>query len=155
MPSTNLRPATDSDADGVIALIARCYADYPPNVLDVDGEEPELRTPASSFDGFWVVEQHGEIVGCIAAANYGDHIEMKKYYVHPKMRGAGQGSKLHQLFLDYVRLQGVHKIELWTDTRFDLAHKVYTHMGYRPTGQSRELHDISDTTEFHFEMMLG
>ena len=153
--SSQLRPAIDEDADGIIALIARCYADYPPNVLDVDGEEPELRTPASSFDWFWVLEVNGEILGSIAAANYGDAIEMKKYYIHPKLRGTGQGRKLHEAFLDYVRQQGVHKIVLWTDTRFDLAHKVYTHMGYRPTGQLRELHDISETTEFHFEMTLA
>jgi putative acetyltransferase len=68
------------------------------------------------------------------------------------MRGTGQGSKLHQVFLDYVRLQGVRKIELWTDTRFELAHLVYTHLGYRQTGLTRELHDISETTEFHFDM---
>jgi hypothetical protein len=35
-----------------------------------------------------------------------------------------------------------------------LTHKVYTHLGYRPTGQTRELHDISQTTELEFEMTL-
>jgi N-acetylglutamate synthase-like GNAT family acetyltransferase len=149
-----LRPATDHDSPGIITLIARCYADYPPNVLDVDNEEPELRTPATSFDGFWVLEVDGEILGSIAAAHYTDKIELKKYYVHPRLRGTGQGSKLNDVFLDYVRQQGVHKIVLWTDTRFDLAHKVYTHLGYRPTGQTRELHDISQTTELEFEMTL-
>ena len=34
-----LRPATDDDSAGIIALIAACYAEYPPNVLDVDAEE--------------------------------------------------------------------------------------------------------------------
>ncbi|MBC8370322.1 MAG: GNAT family N-acetyltransferase [Planctomycetes bacterium] len=154
MSSTILRLASDSDSAGIIALIARCYADYPPNVLDVDGEEPELRTPASSFDGFWVLEQDSEIVGCISASNNGDHIEMKKYYVHPKMRGTGQGGKLHDVFLEYVRSQKVSRIELWTDTRFELAHLVYTHMGYRQTGVTRELHDISETTEYQFEMRV-
>ncbi|MDP6962970.1 MAG: GNAT family N-acetyltransferase [Planctomycetota bacterium] len=153
--ATQLRAALNSDSEQIIDLIARCYADYPPNVLDVDGEEPELRSPASSFDGFWVLEQDGEIVGCIAAANYGAHIEMKKYYVHPKMRGTGQGRLLHTVFLNYALEQGVSKIELWTDTRFELAHHVYTHLGYRQTGRTRELHDLSETTEFHFEMVLS
>ena len=57
---TPLRPATDDDSAGVIALIARVFAEYPGCVLDVDREEPELRAPASSFDRFWVVEENEE-----------------------------------------------------------------------------------------------
>lgn len=149
-----IRLATNDDAEGIINLIARCYADYPPNTLDVEVEEPELKTPASSFDSFWVLEAKGQILGSIAATNYENEVEMKKYYIHPKIRGTGEGRKLHDIFLNYVRGQGVSRIVLWTDTRFSLAHKVYQHMGYIKTGKTRELHDISETTEFHFELNL-
>ena len=160
--SSLIRLATNDDAQGIIDLIARCYADYPPNILDVDTEEPELKTPASSFDGFWVLEVRNEILGSIAATNLWtkvrphcqDAVEMKKYYIHPKVRGSGEGRKLHDVFLEYVKGQKINKVVLWTDTRFSLAHKVYEHMGYIKTGQTRELNDISQTTEFHFELNL-
>ena len=74
-----IRLATNDDAEGIINLIARCYADYPPNTLDVEVEEPELKTPASSFDSFWVLEAKGQILGSIAATNYKNEVEMKKY----------------------------------------------------------------------------
>ena len=62
-PEIRLRAACDSDADGIIAVIDRAYREHPGCVLDVDAEEPGLRAPASSFDGFWVLERDGNIVG--------------------------------------------------------------------------------------------
>ncbi|MBX6374229.1 MAG: GNAT family N-acetyltransferase, partial [Acetobacteraceae bacterium] len=44
-----LRPGRDDDAEGFIALIGACWAEYPGCVLDVDGEVPELRALATHF----------------------------------------------------------------------------------------------------------
>ena len=44
-----LRAGRDEDADGFISLIGDCWAEYPGNILDVDGELPELRALASYF----------------------------------------------------------------------------------------------------------
>ena len=77
-----LREAVDADSAGVIALVARVFAEYPGCVLDVDGEEPDLRAPASSFDGFWVLEGDGEIVGSVALTiRDGDRVELRKLYL--------------------------------------------------------------------------
>ena len=35
-------------------------------------------------------------------------------------------------------------------TRFTRAHRFYERSGYERTGRTRELHDISNTTEYHF-----
>ena len=55
----------------------------------------------------------------------------------------------------HARAQGCTAVELWSDTRFDLGHKVYEALGYRRTGESRELHDISMTTEWKFSKSLA
>ena len=127
------RPATDDDSAGVIDLIARVFAEYPGCVLDVDREEPELRTPASSFDRFWVVEENGTVVGCIACALHGDVVELVEATAHD---------------------HGARIIEFWSDTRFVTAHAVYEHFGYSRTGRTRDLHDLSNTTEYHYAKRL-
>ncbi|MGB0685151.1 MAG: GNAT family N-acetyltransferase [Planctomycetota bacterium] len=151
-----LRDARDEDSAGVITLIESCYAEYPPNVLDVDGEEPELRAPASSFDRFWVVEgEDGAIVGCIAVALAGRPVaELKKCYVGRPLRGQGWGRRLVAEVEAAAAAAGCTAVELWTDTRFTLAHRVYQALGYRPSGRTRELHDLSQTTEYHYAKRL-
>ena len=145
-----LRPATDSDSAGVIALIERVYSEYPGCVLDVDAEEPELRRPASSFDRFWVLEDGDGIVGCAGCALCGGVLEMKKVYVDRSARGKGLGRRLIELVEAAAREEGVSRIELWSDTRFETAHAVYERMGYERLPETRDLHDLSNTTEYHY-----
>ena len=67
------------------------------------------------------------------------------------------GAELHKLYvLAELRRQGIahprgsRLVELWSDTRFLEAHAFYEALGYRRTARTRELHDLSNTTEFHF-----
>jgi putative acetyltransferase len=148
-----IRPARDADSAGVIALVARVYAEYPGCVLDVDGEEPGLKAPASSFDRFWVVEEGGAVGGCVGCA-LGETAELKKLYLDAALRGRGLGKELIALVEETARAHGARRIELWSDTRFATAHGVYARCGYRRTGRTRQLHDLSNTTEYHFEKEL-
>ena len=150
-----LRPARDDDADGVIALIAAVFAEYPGNVLDVDGEEPGLRAPASSYRGFWVVERDRRILGCAAHAWDPDHpagptLELKKIYLDRSLRGHGWGRRLIDAAEADATALGARRLVAWSDTRFETAHRVYEALGYRPSGRSRELHDLSNSTELEF-----
>ncbi|MFI5403380.1 MAG: GNAT family N-acetyltransferase [Planctomycetota bacterium] len=149
-----IRPARDADAEAVIALITRVYAEYPGCILDVDREEPALRAPASSFDRFWVVEDASRVVGCVGCALGAGLAELKKLYLDAGLRGQGLGRDLIALVEETARAAGARQIELWSDTRFKTAHAVYERCGYRRTGRTRDLHDLSNTTEFHFEKEL-
>lgn len=151
------RPARDADSAGVIALIAAVYAEYPGNVLDVEIEERGLLAPASSFEGFWVLEREGRVAGCIAAVTRqpGRRIELKKCYLEPGLRGQGWGRRLIARVEDYARATGCAEIELWSDTRFTAGHRAYEGLGWRRTGAVRELHDLSQSTEWHFLKRLG
>lgn len=44
-----IRPGRDADAAAVLALIGRCWADYPGCVLDLEGAERGLLAPASHY----------------------------------------------------------------------------------------------------------
>jgi putative acetyltransferase len=150
-----IRPARDEDAAQVIALIARVYAEYPGCVLDVEREEPALAAPASRFDRFWVlVDDAGRVRGTVACALHDAHAELKKLYLDAQVRGAGWGRRLIELAEAEARAAGLPRVELWSDLRFETAHAVYLRLGYRASGSTRELHDLSHTTEAHFRKDL-
>lgn len=149
-----IRPARDADSAGVIALIGAVYAEYPGNVLDTEREERGLLAPASAFERFWVAEQAGVIVACCALVSHDDatgrEVEMKKVYVAPALRGTGLAQQLVALVEEHAAAIGALRIRLWSDTRFTRGHGFYRKLGYVQTGQTRELHDLSNSVEFEF-----
>ena len=106
---------------------------------------------------FWVAEAEALVVGCIGLtpAPAQDGIELLKLYVDSTMRGRGLGSRLVGLVEDEAARRNAGFIELWSDTRFDSAHRLYERLGYRRLPETRELHDLSDTVEFHFRKEFG
>jgi hypothetical protein len=40
---------------------------------------------------------------------------------------------------------------LWSDTRFDLAHRLYERLGFHRTGERELPGDVNDTREFRYE----
>jgi predicted GNAT family N-acyltransferase len=152
-----IRPVRDEDSAGLIELIGAAWAEYPGCVLDVDGEEPWLRAPASYYarnEGrMWVAELAGVVVGCVAlrpTEAEPDVIELKSLYVSASARRHGLGEVLTSLVEDEAVQRGVRAVELWTDTRFADAHRFYARLGYARLPGDRELQDLSKTVEYPF-----
>lgn len=153
-----IREAEDSDASGLIALIEACFAEYPGCVLDVDREEPDLRTIRTCYQAhggrFWVAETDGEIVGCIGLtpASKASGIELKKLYVARRVRRQGLGARLTEYVLDEARARGAPFVDLWSDTRFETAHRFYERHGFLRGPQVRDLQDLSHTREYYYRL---
>jgi putative acetyltransferase len=154
-----IREARDEDADDLIALVGACFAEYPGCVLDVDGEIPELRRIASAFSGwggqFWVAERAGRAVASIGWVPAGDAVELCKLYVDASERRQGLAHRLCERVEEVARRRGAACVELWSDTRFETAHLLYEKRGYQRGGETRLLHDLSDTVEFYYRLELG
>jgi putative acetyltransferase len=157
-PLPAIRAARDDDSAGLIALIAGVYAEYPGCVLDVDGEEPELRVPAShavAAGGAWWVAARGEaVIGSIALRQAGADAELKKLYVARAERGRGLGAALVATAEREAAARGATRMMLWTDTRFADAHRLYQRLGYARQPGTRALGDRSASVEFHFVKAL-
>ncbi len=155
-----LRPVRDDDADGLIALVGAAFDEYSGCVLDLPGLDADLVRPATSAAAasttFWVVEAAGTLVASIGAGPRREDgtVELKRLYVLPSHRRRGLAQGLVALVEAHARHRGASAIDLWSDTRFTEAHRLYTRLGYIPTGQTRDLHDPSDTTEYHFRRTL-
>ncbi len=151
----SLRPGIDSDADGLIALIGACWAEYPGLHLDVAGEMPELRSLASSYGArggeLMVAEAHGQIAGMIATLPRDPGAwEISRLYVLPALHGSGLGHRLLDSAESHARAAGATRLVLWSDTRFDRAHRFYEKRSYVRHGPIRVLHDISHSLEFGY-----
>lgn len=86
----------------------------------------------------------------------GTRAELKRLYVAATHRRRGVGRALVELVEDHaVRDHDAVAVELWSDTRFVDAHRLYERCGYVRTGRTRQLHDPSETTEYEFVRALS
>jgi GNAT superfamily N-acetyltransferase len=150
-----LRPGRDADADGFVALIGACWDQYPGIVLDVDAEMPELRALASYYankgGALWVAEADSRVVGMVATVPHDAGIwEICRVYTLPALHGGGLGHRLLDAAEVHARTAGATRFVLWSDTRFDRAHRFYEKRSYIRQGPIRVLHDISNSLEFGY-----
>ena len=147
-----IRAGRDDDAPRFIALIERCWANYPGCVLDVDAEAPELRALASYYEGaggaLWIA---GDGEGMVATVPHEeDAWEICRVYVHPDAHGTGLAARLLTVAESHAAASGARALFLWTDTRFERAHRFYAKHGYVRAAETRALHDIASTVECLF-----
>jgi GNAT superfamily N-acetyltransferase len=157
-----LRAGRDSDAAGFIALIAGCWSEFPGCIMDLDGEVPELRALASHYaakgGALWAAEQDGAVVGMVATAPAGSGQgtwELGRMYVAPAHRGTGLAQALLRSAETYAAAGGATGLVLWSDTRFEAAHRFYERCGYVRQGGIRVLGDVSNSLEFGYAKPLG
>lgn len=154
-----LRPGRDSDADGFVALIGRCWEDYPGCVLDLEHEERKLLALESYYaergGALWVAEDDGVIVGMVASlpADAGAW-EIAKLYLHPESHGSGLAHRLLDTAEAYAVAGGAKRLTLWTDTRFVRAHRFYEKRSWVRSGPIRALDDLSHSLEFGYAKPL-
>ncbi len=154
-----LRAGRDDDAADIIRIIAGCWAEHPGCVMDLDGEVPELRALATYCAGrggaFWVAEADGGVVGLVCAWPLADGAwELAKMYVAPTHRGGGVAPALAEAAEAHARAQGAARMKLWSDTRFDRAHRFYEKRSYVRAGPLRVLGDKSSSIEFGYAKPL-
>jgi putative acetyltransferase len=151
-----VRTASDADAAGLIALVGSCFSEYEGCVLDTAHEMPHLCRVATHFAAAggcaWVAEVAGSVVGSVACrpATGSTGLELQMLYVLAPWRQRGLGSRFVGLVEGEARRRGEELVELWSDWRFQDAHRLYRSLAYEQLPETRELHDLSATIEYHF-----
>jgi GNAT superfamily N-acetyltransferase len=150
-----IEPARASDAPAVIALIGRVFAEYnfvwtpATEVPDLFDLERHYREKAGAF---WVARLDGQVVGSVGVERLPDgRAELHRLYLDSTLRGRGVGRALVEAVLGWCRAAGVKQLTLWSDTRFDRAHRLYEGMGFTKTGERDLPDDPNDTREFGYE----
>ncbi|RLB63418.1 MAG: GNAT family N-acetyltransferase [Deltaproteobacteria bacterium] len=152
-------PARDDHAEGLIQLIEPIFAEYE-GVLFLMEEMPELRSIATTFEQhggqFWCAFRDQQLIGSVGwtPATEGVGVELKKLYVVKAQRRHKLGHVLTSRVEVAGRAAGCGFVELWSDVKFDAAHRFYEARGYRRDGRTRELGDQSDTVEYYYRLDL-
>jgi GNAT superfamily N-acetyltransferase len=154
-----LRAVRDDDATALCALIGGVYAEYPGCVLEIDGQDAELLSLATTIAArsgeMWVVERDGVLVACCGWVPSGPGVvQLRRLYVAVQARRQGLGGRLADLVERTARDVGAEQLELWSDTRFTDAHRLYESRGYVRGTETRDLHDASNSVEYHYLKFL-
>jgi len=150
-----IRPGTRDDAAGVIALIGAVFVEYD-WIYDPPAEVPDLidfdAHYAAPHGAFWVVVDGNRVVGSVGVDWRGaGTAELHRLYLDRGQRGRGLGEALVGLVVDWCRAESIRRLELWSDTRFEHAHRLYLRLGFRRDGERTLVGDINDTREYRFE----
>jgi len=76
--------------------------------------------------------------------------EICRVYVDPSLHGSGLGHALLDQAERHAIAAGAERLVLWSDTRFDRAHRFYEKRSYVRHGPVRVLNDISNSLEFGY-----
>lgn len=157
-PAPHIRPARDDDGPSLIAIIQQAFAQYEGCIFAIE-EMPDLNSFATSTasrgGSAWVAELDAQVVGCVAVEPSANGFELHRLYVQPGHWGSPIGHALMATVEAAVQARGGTTIELWSDVKFERAHRFYERRGYVRNGETRELHDLSNTVEYYFQRQLG
>ena len=153
-----VRAATAEDMPAVIALISRVYAEYG-FVWDPAVEVPDLlafeRHYAPPHGAFLVMAADDAIVGSVGIERLpAATAEIHRLYLDAELRGQGRGRALMEAAMDWCREQAIARVVLWSDTRFDQAHRLYDRLGFARTGERVLPDDVNRTREYGFERVV-
>jgi GNAT superfamily N-acetyltransferase len=149
-----ISPATAADVPGIVALIGRVYDEYE-FVYEPRAEWPDLfgfdAHYAPPRGAFFVVRVTDTIVGSAGVERLDERsAELHRLYLDAERRGRGTGRALIEAALAWCRERQITELILWSDTRFDLAHRLYTRMGFTLTGERTLPDDANDSREYRF-----
>jgi putative acetyltransferase len=166
-----IRVATAADSPGVVRTVKAVFDEYG-FTWDAEDYHADLYDLDAHYfacgDQFYVAELPGQgVVGTVALQLFdkipghpgaiGEHegriralgadCSLERLYVDPKARRMGLGQKLTQRVIDEAKARQRTAMELWSDKRFEDAHRLYQRMGAEIVGD-RICHDPDQSPEW-------
>lgn len=135
-------------AAGFRTLVADTLREYG---FEPDAQlDPDLGDPSAVYEALWVALVGNEVVGSVALRRLGSrHVQLKRMYLRPHLRGRGVGRKLLQMVLAWAREHRIERISLDTTKQMEAARHLYEAHGFVRVagdaprqGQSRLLYEL-------------
>jgi GNAT superfamily N-acetyltransferase len=84
-------------------------------------------------DRVWLCEHDDRIVGSLLLMDRGKAAQLRYFLIEPEYRGIGLGSKLMQLYMDFLCKCGYKESYLWTTHELEAAAFLYKRVGFKLT----------------------
>jgi peptidyl-dipeptidase Dcp len=81
----------------------------------------------------WICEHKNKIIGFLLLMNRGDAAQLRYYFIKPEYRGIGLGSKLMNLYMEFLNECGYKNSYLWTTNELTTAAHLYKKAGFKLT----------------------
>jgi putative acetyltransferase len=152
----NLRSATSTDQQQIVDLISRVYSEYGEKICLEDADKDLLDIDGYYFGqggAFWVLDDGQQVLGTHAAhASFQspDVCTFRRLYLDTSLRGSEWGALLMQTTIDWARDHRFPRVEFWSDTRFERAHRFFKKFGFNKTGEVRTMHDGFEPYQEYF-----
>ncbi|MDE0737246.1 MAG: GNAT family N-acetyltransferase [Pirellulaceae bacterium] len=160
-PLLNFRAATADDQPGIINLINRVYEEYGDRICleEADADLLDIQGFYLQQEGeFMVLEQDNLILGTHALLPLADQpgcCTFRRLYLDKSLRGESWGEQMMRWALERAATRGFQRVEFWSDTRFERAHRFFQRLGFQPDGRLRQMTDgLIDYQEYFFSRPL-
>lgn len=174
--SFEIRPATQSDVPSVVAVIKEVYQEYH-FTWDPAGYHADLYDLETHYFSkghlFWVAGTGGQIVATCALELFrvlpgapgeivvhederrigASDCSLQRLYVRPSARVGGIGSGLLKKTIAEAKSRGRKQMEIWSDKRFEAAHRLYQREGASVVGD-RICDDPDESPEWGLALPL-
>jgi GNAT superfamily N-acetyltransferase len=81
----------------------------------------------------WACEHNDRMIGSLLLMARGDAAQLRYFLVQPEYRGIGLGTKLLNLYMDFLRQCGYKDSYLWTTHELEAAAFLYKRLGFKLT----------------------
>ena len=156
-----LREVRESDTNAVIELIDGLYQDYGFKIC-LEQAESDLVDISAHFEAgsFMVLCDEADAVRATVAMAVDaerPHVAwLKRLYLDASLQGGGHAERLLEWAYERARLQRCTRMELWSDIRFERAHRFYEKHGFEQDGTVRHMTDADEPyDEYFFFKELG
>lgn len=100
----------------------------------------------------WACEHDGRIIGFLLLKSRGDEAQLRYFIIEPEYRGIGLGTKLIDLYMEFLKQCGYKSSYLWTTSELETAAHLYKKAGFRLTEEKESEGFGKHVTEQRYDL---
>jgi len=102
----------------------------------------------------WACEHNDRMIGFLLLMDRGHAAQLRYFLIEPEYRGIGLGSKLMNLYMDFLRECGYRESYLWTTHELSTAASLYKRHGFKLTEEKESTTFGKPLREQRYDLIL-
>ncbi len=102
----------------------------------------------------WACEHHNRLIGFLLLMDRSRAAQLRYFLIEPEYRGIGLGSKLLNLYLDFLQECGYRESYLWTTHELTTAAFLYKRLGFKLTEEGESTSFGKPVREQRYDLVL-
>lgn len=104
--------------------------------------------------GVWVCEHGGKMIGFLLLMDREEAAQLRYFLIEPDYWGLGLGSKLLNMYMDFLRACGYKRSYLWTTHELTTAASLYKRIGFQLTEEKEPSSFGKPLIEQRYDLVL-